>query len=171
MKNNQTSDKNKKTNQTSRRSFLKRLWGVLGIIAGVEFLWAGSSFLRPGHTSKKDTRKKLVTAGNVSDFRPGDVYPFRNGLFYLVRFEDGGFMAFSLKCTHLGCSVLWDDSEKIFNCPCHASSFGKYGEVINPPAPRPLDVYPVFVEEGFVKVDAGNPQRRKSFNVDQIVYA
>ena len=156
---------------TSRRGFLKKLWGVLGIAAGIEMTWITFSFLSPGKRKyNKASTTYLIVAGKVADFKLNSVFPFRNGKFFLIRRGDGGFLAVSLKCTHLGCSVLWNEEKQEFICPCHASSFDKNGVVMNPPAPRPLDIYPVIVEEGIVKVDTGNPQRRKSFDENQIVY-
>ncbi|MCD4683555.1 MAG: ubiquinol-cytochrome c reductase iron-sulfur subunit [Bacteroidales bacterium] len=156
---------------TSRRSFLKRIWGILGIVAGIEMLAVFSGFFAPGKRNLSGTTQTLVVAGNVADFKLNSVFPFRSGKFYLARFSDGGFMAISLKCTHLGCSVLWNEDKKEFMCPCHASSFDKNGVVINPPAPRPLDTFPVIIEEGKVKVDIGKPVRRLAFDRSQITYA
>jgi cytochrome b6-f complex iron-sulfur subunit len=76
----------------------------------------------------------------------------------------------SRRCTHLGCTVPWDEEEKKFKCPCHASAFDITGNVINPPAPRALDTYPVKIENNIVKVDTGKPIRRKQFNKSQVVY-
>ena len=162
---------NEKAGSASRRGFIKRIWALMGAIAGLELLWAGSGFFRAGKTTAAEAGKSLVTAGRVADFKSGDVFPFRNGQFYLVRYQNGGFLAISLKCSHLGCSVIWDAGEQSFRCPCHASSFDKHGNVVNPPAPRPLDIYPVVIEGGLVKVDTGRPLKRKSFDPSQITFA
>jgi cytochrome b6-f complex iron-sulfur subunit len=70
-------------------------------------------------------------AGIVDDFPPGSVTPFNAGRFYLVRQQDGGFLALYRKCTHLGCAVPWNPAEGRFVCPCHASAFEMDGQVIN----------------------------------------
>ncbi len=157
--------------KVSRRKFLKKVWTGLGIVAGLELGVVSLGFLFSGNKNSLNKKgRKLIAIGNISDFDLNTVYPFRNGKFYLVRLKDGGFIALSLKCTHLGCSVIWDESNSRFNCPCHSSSFDMYGNVIDPPAPRALDMYPVLVEEGILKVDTSSPKRRSSFNKKQVVY-
>ena len=66
---------------------------------------------------------------------------------------------------------MWDEGKSQFNCPCHASSFDMYGNVIDPPAPRALDMYPVIIEEGRLMVDITSPIRRQGFKKEQLVYA
>jgi len=112
-----------------------------------------------------------MEAGPVAKFPLNSVTAFIRGKFYLCRLEDGGFLAVSRKCTHLGCTVPWLDKEKRFACPCHASAFDIKGEVINPPAPRPLDLYRLFIENNIVKVDIGKRIKRSLFREDQVVYA
>lgn len=50
------------------------------------------------------------------------------------RDEKGELHSYSAVCTHLGCIVRWNDSEKSFDCPCHGSRFSYSGKVINGPA-------------------------------------
>jgi len=85
--------------------------------------------------------------------------------------SDGGFVALSLKCTHLGCSVGWNETEDKFICPCHSSVFEKNGNVVSPPAPRALDLLPVIIENGIVKVNPNKPMKRKRFSNSQVTYA
>jgi Rieske Fe-S protein len=107
----------------------------------------------------------------LPDIPPGSVLPFRSGKFYLVRLDDGGFIALSLKCSHLGCSVIWNKEEGKFICPCHSSQFDIRGNVLSRPAPRALDYYPVIISEGEIKVDISQPIRRRVFDKSQATYA
>lgn len=161
----------KKYDSSTRRSFLKKLWGAFGVIAGLELIAVSAGFMMPGKRKAISSNTNLILAGKVNDFELNSVFPFRSGKFYLVRLSDGGFLAVSLKCSHLGCSVLWNEENQQFNCPCHASSFNLVGKVINPPAPRPLDTFPVIIEEGQVKVDVGRPVKRFAFESSQVTYA
>ena len=54
--------------------------------------------------------------------------------------------AFSLVCTHLGCTVPWQANKQEFYCPCHDGRFAQFGEVLGGPPPIPLEEFPVRVE-------------------------
>ncbi|CCG04597.1 Glycine/D-amino acid oxidase, deaminating [Blastococcus saxobsidens DD2] len=55
------------------------------------------------------------------------------------RDEEGALHAVSSVCTHLGCTVAWNEGEKSWDCPCHGSRFGSDGRVLHGPASRPLE--------------------------------
>jgi len=155
----------------TRRSFFKKLWIGLGIVALVEFLGIGFAFFRPRKPkAQKGSFGDIITAGTINQFVLNSVTAFREGQFYLVRMQDGGFLAVSRKCTHLGCTVPWIEKEKKFKCPCHASAFDITGNVINPPAPRSLDIYAIKIENQIIKVDTSKLIRRKRFSISQVVY-
>jgi Rieske Fe-S protein len=120
---------------------------------------------------KENPGSALKIAGNVEDFTVNSVTADRINKYFLVRNEDGGFLALSLTCSHLGCSVLWEEGKNQFICPCHSSAFYINGEVQNPPAPSALDHFPILIENGIVKVDIGTKLARTRFDKSQITYA
>jgi cytochrome b6-f complex iron-sulfur subunit len=156
---------------SSRRSFLNKIWIGLGIVAFLELAGMIVMYLRPVKSRAKSSESStIIEAGPVASFPPDSVTAFVRGKFYLCRLEDGGFLAISRKCTHLGCTVPWLDKEKRFACPCHGSSFDITGAVTSPPAPRALDLYNLFIENNIVRVDTGRPIKRSEFRTDQVVY-
>ena len=153
---------------TTRRDFLKIAWLGLGglVLAEAGAMAVAFSLPRVGEGEFGG----IITAGKVDDFPPNSVTPFNQGRFYLSRLADGGFLALYRKCTHLGCSVPWEQAQKQFVCPCHASAFDATGNVLNPPAPRALDLFAVTIENGLVKVDTGTVLQRDKFDPSQVVY-
>jgi cytochrome b6-f complex iron-sulfur subunit len=157
--------------EPSRRSFLSKLWIGLGLVALAEVIAVVFAFLRSNKSKTREADSDaMVTAGAVNKFEPNSVTAFVRGRFYLARLEDGGFLALSRKCTHLGCTVPWVEKEMKFACPCHASAFDITGEVINSPAPRPLDIYPILIENNIVKVDTSRPLKRSELRTEQVTY-
>ncbi len=155
--------------ETTRRSFLGRLWLGLGGLALAEYVWLIVEFLRPRRGSTEAAG--ILVAGPVDRFDLGSVTAFPAGKFYLTRLADGGFLAVSRECTHLGCTVPWIADEGQFVCPCHSSAYDIRGDVLSAPAPRPLDLHPIRIENGIVKVDTGRTLRRRSFEVSQVTRA
>jgi glycine/D-amino acid oxidase-like deaminating enzyme/nitrite reductase/ring-hydroxylating ferredoxin subunit len=54
------------------------------------------------------------------------------------RDEQGQVHAVSAVCTHMGCIVGWNATDRTWDCPCHGSRFELSGEVIHGPATKPL---------------------------------
>ena len=156
---------------SSRRSFFNKLWVLLGVVALVELAGGLFGFFKP---RRQDTGASgidpVIIAGPADKFAAGTVTAFVRGKFYLARLEDGGFLALSRTCTHLGCTVPWVEDQKKFICPCHSSQFDMQGEVISPPAPRPLDIYPINIENNVLKVDTGKRIKRSASETEYIVY-
>lgn len=158
----------KEADKNTRRDFIKTAWKSFGVIAGLEFTGLTLHYL----IDRKDkvSSNKLIEVGLPDEFPLGTVTPFRKGHFYFVRMRDGGFIAISLKCSHLGCSVVWDEKINEFICPCHSSKFSIDGDVINPPAPRALDMYKIKIEEGIMFVDLNRKIKRDEFEKSQLTY-
>ena len=141
------------------------LWGTILALLGqctvsfVGFFWP----------KKVGAFGGVVNAGNVSDYQVGDVKVVREGKFYISHVPEG-FLALYWKCPHLGCTVPWraDDPsmDQIepkgrFNCPCHGSIYNRYGQIIQGPAPRPMDRFPITIEAGKIRVDTSKPISRE----------
>jgi Rieske Fe-S protein len=61
----------------------------------------------------------------------------------LYRDDRGELHAMSSVCTHKACDVGWNETEKVWDCPCHGSRFAATGEVLRGPALKPLAVVPI----------------------------
>lgn len=143
-----------------RRKLFRRLWALLGTLALIEFSWLTGSILYGRKDAvKKDIKEIFITVGETDSFQPNSVTPIPEGQFYLARLEDGSFLALSQTCTHLGCALPWDANEQKFICPCHGSTFDIEGEVLTPPATRGLNSYPLYVENGIIRVNIALSQK------------
>jgi len=61
----------------SRRSFLTKLWIVLGFVALAEFIAVGVAFLRPGKSkASQDSADTVIIGGAVDKFLPNSVTAF-----------------------------------------------------------------------------------------------
>ena len=77
-------------------------------------------------------------------------YPTADDPAILLQPEEGSLLAFSQKCTHLGCVVYWAPENRHLECPCHEGVFDLSGEPIAGPPDRPLGRIEVEVRDGTV---------------------
>ena len=150
----------------SRRRLLAYAWvGAAAIVVG-ELIFGTLAFLWPRRKGPKV--ETVFIAGKVTDFKVGEVTPFRKERTFILRTE-GGFLAISAVCTHLHCIVNWNEVLKKFECPCHGAKFNQNGEVLEGPPPRPLDLYKLQVVAGNVVIDRGSSIERSKFDPSQLV--
>jgi Rieske Fe-S protein len=57
----------------------------------------------------------------------------------LYKDEKHQLHAVNAACTHIKCTVAWNDTEKSWDCPCHGSRFSPDGEVLTGPARKDLE--------------------------------
>jgi Rieske Fe-S protein len=66
-------------------------------------------------------------------------YPRETDLCILVQKQNGKFAAFSRRCTHLSCPVVWQGRKDRLYCPCHNGAFSAAdGSVLQGPPPHAL---------------------------------
>jgi cytochrome b6-f complex iron-sulfur subunit len=152
----------------SRRRLMAYAWiGAAAIVMG-ELIGGTFAFLWPRRKGPKV--ETVFIAGKVTDFKVGEVIPFRKERTFISRTE-GGFLAISAICTHLHCIVNWNEMLKKFECPCHGAKFNQNGVVLEGPPPRPLDLYKLQIVAGNVVVDRASPIERSKFEPSQVVKA
>ncbi len=150
----------------SRRRLIGYAWtGAAAIVIG-ELIGGTFAFLWPRRKGPK--AETVFIAGKVTDFKVGEVIPFRKDRAFVLRTE-GGFLSISAICTHLHCIVNWNEVSKKFECPCHGAKFNSNGEVLEGPPPRPLDLYKLQIVAGNLVIDRANPIERSKFDPSQLV--
>lgn len=124
----------------TRRQFIKLGIAVLGAS------WLGllvQTWLFPSQTAAQEVKPVEIP---LAELPIGGFKTFTYGAApaIVIRTPES-IRAFSLICTHLGCTVQWQEGKKEFYCPCHDGRFDEFGEVIAGPPPVPLENYTVQV--------------------------
>jgi thiosulfate dehydrogenase [quinone] large subunit len=67
----------------------------------------------------------------------------------IVRLKDGTFVAFDAVCTHAGCTVEWEATNRVLVCPCHGAVFdpANHAAVLEGPTNQPLTSLPIVVDQ------------------------
>jgi thiosulfate dehydrogenase [quinone] large subunit len=146
---------------------------LAGVTAAVGRMFASNSPV----TSGVKTLPPPTTAGGTTTTQPGDsnsvkgtaiglasdvpvggarafTDPAQGIPAYVVQPSKGTFVAFSAVCTHMGCTVGFDQPALQFRCPCHGSIFSATtGAVIQGPATLPLPGVAVTNSDGKLLAD------------------
>jgi Rieske Fe-S protein len=123
--------------EVTRREFARYLAAGAGVMAAANVGLATWTQLRSINTGEP---RAIVAAADVP---VGSTYLFRypgeNDPAVLLRLGAAEIVAFSQKCTHLGCVVFFEAEEHRWHCPCHDGNFEEQtGEVLSGPPTRPL---------------------------------
>ncbi|MEU6254494.1 FAD-dependent oxidoreductase [Streptomyces sp. NPDC047043] len=86
-------------------------------------------------------RLPSVPSVSVDDIARGDGAVVLAGGHHCAvhRDEDGELHAVAARCSHLGCLVAFNRTERTWECPCHGSRFDPDGNVLQGPATGPLE--------------------------------
>lgn len=142
--------------------FTRRILLVIGwvgfLVSLVGPAVANVRFLFPNVVYEPPT---LFKVGKPEDFPPESATFIAEHKVFISH-ESQGFRAISAVCTHLRCTInpFVDPDDRYpvryARCPCHGSVFDINGNVLDGPAPRPLDFFAVrLAPDGRLQVDAG----------------
>ncbi len=117
-------------------SFLTLISGALLLgtsLVGLRECWRRWHPIHPAAARIAQVRE--VPVGGVQVFH----YPTANDPCLLVRLSTDRFVAYSQKCTHLSCPVVYRTADQEMHCPCHHGRFAvEDGRVLAGPPQRPL---------------------------------
>ncbi len=80
--------------------------------------------------SKYELDKIKIGSGKVIKIEGKNILVYRK--------NKDNYLFFKNKCPHLGCSLMWNDVDKVWECRCHGSIFDRYGKVIYGPSIKDL---------------------------------
>jgi cytochrome b6-f complex iron-sulfur subunit len=114
-----------------RRLIWACVWGYLGVnlLMFLRFFFPRALF----------EPKTVFSVGYPSDFNLGVETKFQKDYRIWVVRTPGRLFVIYARCTHLGCTPDWKQSENKFKCPCHGSGYDSEGVNFEGPAPRPMD--------------------------------
>jgi len=123
--------------EVTRREFARYLVAGAGAMAvgnvGLA-VWTQLRSINAG-TPREIVALDAVAVGDTYLFD----YPGKGDPAILLRVGDDQVVAFSQKCTHLGCVVYFEADANRWHCPCHEGNFEALsGRVISGPPTRPL---------------------------------
>jgi nitrite reductase/ring-hydroxylating ferredoxin subunit len=112
----------------------------LGMFLGNLWILGRSWTRRLGRSAEMPLTADIA---GVADLKVGAVkiftYPTPNDPCLLVRLGPTSWVAYSQKCTHLSCAVVYEAETGRLACPCHHGFFSAAnGQVLQGPPPRPL---------------------------------
>ena len=133
-------------------------WGAVLVLLGqwsIGFL----SFFTP---KRLGAFGGTVVAGNAADFKVGDVKPSAKASSTSPACprgssrSTGSARTWAAPCRGLhqdpampgppdGGDLAFTDKGR-FKCPCHGSIYNRYGQIIQGPAPRPMDLFPMAID-------------------------
>lgn len=138
-----------------RRNFINFLFGGGLVGTFLTFLYPVIRYIIPPKQSQVEVSQ--VTAAKVGELAPNSskIFKFGNSPGILINTKNGELIAFSAVCTHLTCTVIYEEDNESILCPCHNGRFDLGGNVISGPPPSPLEAYNVEILGDEIVVSIG----------------
>jgi len=133
-------DPDDKDPRISRRSFLA-LMGVGAGLIGVGQIF-GASMLGYLYPNAMKTPPSTFSIGRPEVVLGREGKNFDSKYRVFIESGKGKVRVQTAVCTHLGCTVKIADTG--YACPCHGSTYDRYGRVTGGPAPRDLVFFEIY---------------------------
>ena len=72
---------------------------------------------------KKKEKKEKINSSKHLDNNDNENNNNQGNPLAVYKDNKGNLHIYSALCTHMGCTLTWNQSELSFNCPCHGSRF------------------------------------------------
>jgi cytochrome b6-f complex iron-sulfur subunit len=127
------------TGSQGRRTVISWLLSSAVVASLASFFYPVVRFINPPKVSEVSVNE--VDAGKVKDLKPnsGKIVKFGNKPALLVRVNETDWKAFSAVCTHLNCTVQYQEARHEIWCACHNGTYDLEGRVSSGPPPKPLE--------------------------------
>lgn len=128
-----------------RRSIIRWVLGGGFAASIVSFLYPALKYVNPPAVPEAAVNEASV--GKTGDLKvnAGKIVKFGSRPVILIRLGETEWRAFSATCTHLNCTVQYQESGRQIWCACHNGLYDLNGRVVSGPPPKPLEQYAVHV--------------------------
>lgn len=123
----------------NRRDFLKTSFKTIAIGSLALSTLDIKKLLAEGDKNKNSQITKVINLSDYPDLANVGGYAMVGGRNIVIRVGQSKFITLNTTCTHKKCEVDYDGSS--FECPCHGSTYDKYGKVTEGPATKNLKSY------------------------------
>jgi cytochrome b6-f complex iron-sulfur subunit len=132
--------------QDGRRSFVQ--WILAGGFSAsiLSFLYPVFRFLKAPQAAEASVNE--APAGKAGDLKPNTakIVKFGTRPVLLMRVSETEWKAYSAVCSHLNCTVQFNEAKQLIWCACHNGYYDLNGQVVSGPPPKPLEEYVVHLK-------------------------
>lgn len=147
------------TLSTGRRRLMGATFGVFGVGYAGALGYPVFSYLNtPVSRAAQAAKVTQVSPEGARELPAGSALAFMFGTrpAVLIHHEDDTWSAFDAVCTHLGCTVKYEEDNRRIFCECHLGAYdARTGEPTSGPPPRALTQFKVEVHDDQVVVSRG----------------
>lgn len=140
----------------TRAGFVKIALGGVGLAYAAAIGYPLYRYLNsPVEKSVEMAQVKEIALPDADKLPKGAALMFKFGArpSLLIHHADDTWIALSAVCTHMGCTVAYNQATAHIECHCHGGVYDpRTGENISGPPPRPLTKYNLTVGKGSVTI-------------------